>query len=165
MDSELIGTRLGKYEIQAELGRGGMGAVYRGYDEMLDRSVAVKVLAPHLVWEKEFVERFVREARAAAKLKHPNIVTIHDVGQEGGWYYFVMEYLEGWTLTDLIQERGPMGVEEALRVLRPLADALDYAHHRGLVHRDVKPGNVIVDPRGPVTLTDFGIVRAAKRRG
>jgi len=162
MNSELIGTRVGKYEIQAELGRGGMGAVYRGYDEMLDRSVAVKVLAPHLVWEKEFVERFVREARAAAKLKHPNIVTIHDVGQEGGWYYFVMEYLEGRTLTDLIQDRGPMGVEEALRVLRPLADALDYAHHRGLVHRDVKPGNVIVDPAGPVTLTDFGIVRAAQ---
>jgi len=162
MNSELIGTRLGKYEIQAELGRGGMGAVYRGYDEMLDRSVAVKVLAPHLVWEKEFVERFVREARAAAKLKHPNIVTIHDVGQEGGWYYFVMEYLEGRTLTDLIQERGPMGVEEVLRILRPLADALEYAHHRGLVHRDVKPGNVIVDPAGSVTLTDFGIVRAAQ---
>jgi phosphate/phosphite/phosphonate ABC transporter binding protein len=162
MNSDLIGTKLGKYEIQAELGRGGMGAVYRGYDEMLDRSVAVKVLAPHLVWEKEFVERFVREARAAAKLKHPNIVTIHDVGQEGGWYYFVMEYLKGRTLTDLIQERGSMGVEETLRVLRPLADALDYAHHRGLVHRDVKPGNVIVDPAGTVTLTDFGIVRAAQ---
>jgi phosphate/phosphite/phosphonate ABC transporter binding protein len=162
MDGDFIGTRLGKYEIQAEIGRGGMGAVYMGYDPMLDRSVAVKILAPHLVWEKEFVERFLREARAAARLKHPNVVIIHDVGQDGDRYYFVMEYLEGQTLTDLIQQRGPMAVDEVLRILRPLADALDYAHQRGLVHRDVKPGNVIVGPAGGVTLTDFGIVRAAQ---
>ncbi len=85
MESNLGGTQLGKYEIQAEVGRGGMGVVYKGYDPSLDRLVAVKVLAPHLVWEKEFVERFVREARSAARLKHSNIVTIHDVGQTAGW--------------------------------------------------------------------------------
>jgi len=162
MNSDVVGTKLGKYDIQAEIGRGGMGAVYKGYDAMLDRPVAVKVLAPHLVWETEFVQRFLREARAAARLKHPNIVTIHDVGQDGDRYYFVMEYLEGQTLTEYIRQRGPMAVADVLRILRPLADALDYAHRRGLVHRDVKPANVIVGPGGCVTLTDFGIVRAAQ---
>ena len=161
-DMNLVGTRLGKYEIHAEIGRGGMGAVYRGYDPALDRNVAVKVLAPHLVWAKESVQRFVREARAAARLKHLGIVTIYDVGQEGGWYYFVMEYLEGETLNEFVEHRGRLLPVEVIRVLRPLADALDYAHHRGLVHRDVKPGNVIVGPEGQVTLTDFGIARAAQ---
>ncbi len=162
MDGSLSGTRLGKYEIQAEVGRGGMGAVYKGYDPALDRYVAIKVLAPHLVWEQEFVERFLREARAAARLKHANIVTIHDVGQEAGWYYFVMEYLEGPTLTAIVQERGAIPPGETLSILRPLADALDYAHQQGLVHRDIKPGNIIVGPTGSVTLTDFGIARAAQ---
>ena len=163
MDSgNLVGTRLGKYELRAEIGRGGMGTVYKGYDPMLDSWVAVKVLAPHLVWEQKFVERFIREARAARKLRHPGIVTVYDVGQEAGWYYIVMEYLEGQTLTELIRERGPMPPEGAVRILRPLAEALDYAHHKGLVHRDVKPGNVIVDPAGQVTLTDFGIARAVR---
>jgi len=162
MENNLIGTRLGKYEIQTEIGRGGMGAVYKGYDLALDRHVAVKVLAPHLVWARESVERFLREARAAARLSHASIVTIHDVGQEAGWYYFVMEYLEGQTLTEAIQERGPLPPGEVLSILRPLADALDYAHQRGLVHRDVKPGNVMVSSAGSATLTDFGIARAAQ---
>jgi serine/threonine-protein kinase len=160
MESNLVGTQLGKYEIQAEVGRGGMGVVYKGYDPALDRYVAVKVLVPHLVWEKEFVEHFVREARSAARLEHANVVTIHEVGQAAGWYYFVMEYLEGPTLTEMIQERRPLAPDEALSILRPVADALDYAHRQGVVHRDVKPGNVIVDPAGHVTLTDFGIARA-----
>jgi len=160
--SNLVGTRLNKYEIRAEIGRGGMGAVYKGYDPTLDRYVAVKVLAPHLVWEKESVQRFVREARAAARLKHAGIVTIYDVGQEASWYYFVMEYLEGETLTEVIKQRGQLPPDEVVRILHPLADALDYAHHHGLVHRDIKPGNVIVGPEGLVTLTDFGIARAAQ---
>jgi hypothetical protein len=160
MVDSLIGTQLGKYEIRSEIGRGGMGAVFLGYDRPLDRWVAVKVLAPSLAWEGEFVERFLREARAAAQLSHPNIVTIHDVGQQGNWYYFVMAHLAGKPLSDVIRERGPMAVEEVLRLLRPLADALDYAHERGLIHRDVKPGNVIVEAGDQVTLTDFGIARA-----
>jgi len=158
----LAGTRLGKYELQVEIGRGGMGSVYKAYDPTLDRFVAVKILAPHLSWETEFVERFMREARAAARLRHPNIVTIHDVGQEGGWYYYAMEYLEGQTLAEIIAERGPMSVEEVKVILRPLAEALDYAHAQGLVHRDIKPSNVIVGPAGRPTLTDFGIARAAR---
>ena len=158
----LVGTRLGKYELRAEIGRGGMGTVYRGFDPTLERTVAVKVLAPHLVWDREFVERFLREARSAAQLKHPNIVTIHDVGQDQGWYYFVMEFLEGQSLTEVLREKGPMAFDEAVDVLRPLAEALDYAHSRGLVHRDVKPANVAVGPDGHITLTDFGIVRAAQ---
>jgi serine/threonine-protein kinase len=162
VDANLIGSRLGKYQIQAEIGRGGMGAVYKGYDPMLDRFVAVKVLAPHLVWEQEFVERFLREARAAARLKHPHIVTIHDVGQEAGWYYFVMEYLDGQPLRDVILTRGPLPLDKTLAILRPLAEALDYAHHRGIIHRDIKPANVIVSSGGQVSLTDFGIARAVQ---
>ena len=161
MADSLIGTRLGKYEIHSEIGRGGMGAVYLAYDRPLDRWVAVKVLAPHLAWETAFVERFLREARAAAQLRHPSIVTIHDVGQEGSWYYFVMAHLAGLPLTKVIERQGPMPVGQALDILRPLAAALDYAHERGLVHRDVKPSNIIVEPTGQVTLTDFGIARAA----
>ena len=160
--SNLAGTQLGKYQLHAEIGRGGMGAVYKAYDPTLDRFVAIKVLAPHLVWEKEFIERFLREARAAARLRHPSIVTIYDVGQEGNWYYFAMEYLEGQTLAQFIRQRGPMSAEEALHILRPLAEGLDYAHRQGLVHRDVKPGNIIVGPGGHATLTDFGIARAAQ---
>ncbi len=160
----LVGYRLGKYEIHAEIGRGGMGAVYKGYDPLLDRYLAVKVLAPHLVWEEEFVQRFLREARSAARLKHPNIVTIHDVGQQEGWYYFVMEYVEGIALNDFIQRHGALPVHDVLEVIAALASALDYAHGSGLIHRDIKPGNIIVGIGGEITLTDFGIARAAQER-
>ncbi|MGC9025864.1 MAG: serine/threonine protein kinase [Chloroflexia bacterium] len=95
MMEQLCGKRLGKYRVIEELGRGAMGAVFNGHDATLERTVAIKVLAPHLTWEPNFVERFLREARVAARLKHPNIVTIYDVGQEGGWYYFVMELDSG----------------------------------------------------------------------
>lgn len=153
--------RLGKYEIQTEVGRGGMGVVYRGYDSLLDRPVAIKVLAPHLVWEPGFVERFLREARTAARLKHAGIVAIYDVGQEGSNYYIVMEYLQGRTLSDLVRQQGPLSPAQALAVLQPLAAALDFAHQQDLVHRDVKPSNIVVHPSGHVTLTDFGVARAA----
>jgi hypothetical protein len=139
-----------------------MGQVFLGYDAMLERQVAIKVLAPHLVWETGFVERFLREARAAARLKHSSIVTIYDVGQEETKYYIVMEYLEGPTLAQLIAQRGPQSSKVALPILGQLAGALDYAHSFGLIHRDVKPGNVIVSPSGHVTLTDFGVARAAQ---
>jgi formylglycine-generating enzyme required for sulfatase activity len=155
-------SRLGKYELRAEIGRGGMGTVYRGYDPTLGRPVAIKVLASHLVWKSEFVERFVREAQAAARIKHPNIVTIYDVGEQDGLYYFVMEYLEGRPLNQFIRERGQFPADEILPILNQLANALDHAHGHGLVHRDVKPANVMIDRRGHVTLTDFGLVRAAQ---
>ena len=158
---QLVGYRLGKYEVLSEVGRGGMKAVYRAHDPVLERDVALAVLAPHLTWEPEFVERFMREARAAAQLKHAHIVVIYDVGQEGSWYYFVMEFLEGLALKDLIHQGGAMPQGQVVSLLAQLASALDYAHRRGLVHRDVKPGNVIVSPQGHATLTDFGIVKAA----
>ncbi len=161
-NNNLINTTLGKYRIDFEIGRGGMGTVFRGYDPDLHRYVAVKVLAPHLAWDEMFVERFLREARAAARIKHPNIVTIHDVGQQAGWHYFVMEFLEGRSLTQLIEQQGSFRPQQVLAILRPVASALDFAHHNGLIHRDIKPGNIIVGPRGHVTLTDFGIARAAQ---
>lgn len=153
---------LGKYQILEELGRGGMGMVYKGYDPLLDRTVAIKVLAPHLVWEQGFVERFMREARAAARLQHPNIIDIYDVGQAGNNYYFVMAYMPGPSLKQLIKQRGGLAPAEALPILHQLADALDYAHSEGLVHRDVKPVNVMFDKRNQAVLTDFGIVKAAQ---
>jgi len=162
MGNDLTGQRLGKYEILSEIGHGGMGSVYKGYDPVLDRPVAIKVLASHLVREEEFVERFMREARAAARLQHPNLVTIYDVGQDDGVYYFVMEHLEGKSLTQFIQQQGALSPEKAFSFLRPLAEALDYAHKQGLVHRDVKPSNIVVDTAGRATLTDFGIARAAQ---
>ena len=161
--SSLIGSRLGKFEVRALVGRGGMGMVYEGWDPLLERKVAIKVLAPHLVWEQDFIERFLREARGAARIKHPNIVTIYDVGREGGWYYYVMEYLDGQALVDVIRTRGALSVHDAISILRPLASALDFAHHSGLIHRDVKPANIIIDRDGRVTLTDFGIARAAQQ--
>ena len=157
---DLVGKTIGKYQILEELGRGGMGIVYKAYDPTLERQVAIKVLAPHLVWEKEFVERFLREARAAAKLDHPNIVTIYEVGQKEQLYYFVMAYVPGKSLADIVAQRGPLPLAEALAIAEQVAAALDCAHEQGLVHRDVKASNVLVDERGRAVLTDFGIVRA-----
>ncbi len=159
---DLTGTKLGKYALRAEIGQGGMGTVYHGYDPGLGRSVAVKVLASHLVRQAEFVERFMREAQAVARIKHPHIVIIYDVGEQEGYYYFVMEYLAGRSLSQILRERGQLPPDEAMPMLRQLADALDYAHEQGLIHRDVKPANVMVDQRGQVTLTDFGLVHAAQ---
>jgi serine/threonine protein kinase len=155
-------SSLGKYQVLEEIGRGAMGAVYKGYDPFLDRTVAIKLLAPHLVWESAFVERFLREARSAARLQHSNIIPIYDVGQDGDRYYFVMAYLLGPSLKHLISEKGRLSPTEAIPILRQLADALDYAHSKGLVHRDVKPANVMFNERGQAILTDFGIVKAAQ---
>jgi len=157
--TELIGMTLGQYRILEEIGRGGMGTVYKGYDAALEREVAIKVLAPHLVWEQGLVDRFMREAKTAAHLKHPNIVTIYNVGEQEGTYYFVMEYLPGRTLAEVIQQEGALPPQRIARIAGQVASALDYAHAQGLVHRDIKPANIIVGPGDQATLTDSALSR------
>lgn len=159
---DLVDRALGKYVILEEIGRGGMGAVYKARDVELDRIVAIKVLSPYLVGEPRLVQRFMREARLAANLDHPNIVTIYDIGGEGGYYYFVMKLLDGRPLKEILAHRAPLPLPEVVNIARQLAAALDYAHGQNLIHRDVKPGNVIVGSDGQVTLTDFGLAKVAE---
>jgi len=157
----MIGQHLGPYEIIEEIGRGGMGHVYRAMQPSLGRVVAVKTLLPHLVADEEFIERFLREARATAKLSHPGIVTIYDVGEQDGVYYFAMEYLSGRTLDDIVRDEGPLGTDRAIHYVGQIAAALRHAHAADILHRDVKPSNVLVDRDNRAVLTDFGIARAA----
>jgi serine/threonine-protein kinase len=152
-------THLGKYRIERELGRGGYATVYQAYDPTLDRRVALKV--PHATYlaDAEFVARFRREALTAARLSHPNIVTIHEIGEQDGTPFIVMELLEGAGLPAwLAQNRADLAAN--LRLLEGIAAALDFAHGRGVIHRDIKPANVIVVPNRGAVLTDFGIARA-----
>src|SRR5882672_74255 len=153
------GDRLGPYQIVGPLGAGGMGEVYRAKDTRLGRDVAIKILPAHLSENAEVRERFEREARAISSLNHPHICTLYDIGREGSADYFVMELLEGESLASRL-ERGPMKLDEALRVAAQIADALAAAHKQGIVHRDLKPGNVVLTKSGAKVL-DFGI---AKRR-
>ncbi|MCJ7681017.1 MAG: serine/threonine protein kinase, partial [Candidatus Aminicenantes bacterium] len=152
---------IGNYEIVGELGRGGMGVVYKAIQPSLNREVALKVLPPYFAQDKELVERFFREARAAANLKHPKIVTVYDFGQDEETFYFAMELLEGESLEDLIKKNGAFSLSETEDIISQVADALGYAHKRHIVHRDIKPGNIIINDRGDAILTDFGIAKAA----
>ena len=160
--ADIVGQRLGQYQIIEQLGRGGMAVVYKAYQPALERYVAVKVLPRELTFDGQFVERFLREARAAARLNHPNIVTIHDVGQAEGLHFLVMEYVDGPSLTDLLRQHGAQPPQDVARIISQVAAALDYAHQQGFVHRDIKPGNILLAPDGTAKLTDFGIVQAAE---
>lgn len=150
-------------EILAFIGRGGMGAVYKARQPALDRFVALKLLATHRT-DAAFTERFSREARALAKLVHPNIVAVHDFGQVEGWNYILMEFVDGVTLRQL-ERSGRLSPREALQIVPQVCDALQFAHDNGVVHRDIKPENVLMDTRGRVKIADFGIAKLARPEG
>jgi len=157
--ADLSGRRLGPYELTRKLGQGGMGAVYEGIHQVLQVPRAVKVLLPSEV-DEGVIDRFTREGQISASLRHPNIVQIFDVADQDDMHYLVMELIDGLSLLQLLRATGALPLERAVVLLRQVADALDYAHARGVVHRDIKPSNVIVAPDDKVTLIDFGIARA-----
>lgn len=157
--------KIAQYDILGELGRGGMGVVYDALDPRLDRHVAIKVIElpndPNMTQETrlELVERFKREAKASAKLNHPNIVSIFDFGDYEGRYYMVMEFLQGRNLSELLQIHSPLSVPVALKAMIQTCEALDFAHHQGIIHRDIKPANIVILDNGTTKLADFGIAR------
>jgi len=149
----------GRYRIERELGRGGMAKVFLGTDTVLGRTVAVKILAPQFADDDSFVQRFRREAQAAASITHPNIVSVFDTGSDDGVHYIVMEYVEGRTLAEFLAGGGRILPDRAMDIAMDVCRALAAAHARGVIHRDIKPGNIMLDPRGDVKVTDFGIAR------
>jgi serine/threonine-protein kinase len=152
----------GRYRIERALGHGGMASVYLAHDEELDRAVAVKLLAENLTGDEDFRRRFVREARLAAKLSHANVVQIYDAGEDGERPFIVMEYVEGETLADTLARRRQLPAHETVDFALQVCGGLEHAHAHGLVHRDIKPGNLLVRPDGLVKIADFGIARAAE---
>src|SRR2546423_4193733 len=148
-----------RYELEELVGTGGMSSVYKAHDRLLERTVALKVLHPHFGDDEEYVERFRREARAVAQLSHPNIVTVIDRGEADGHQFIVFEYVHGENLKELIRRVGPLPVRQAVQLALAIADGLAFAHEHGLVHRDVKPQNVLLNADGETKVTDFGIAR------
>ncbi len=152
-------NKIGKYEIRSELGRGAMGIVYLGYDPVIERPVAIKTMNAEAFEEEEQKQRFLREARSAGAMQHPNIVTIYEMGMEGDTPYIAMEYVEGQDLTQLIKKGKPESLKEKLSIMAQLCDALHFAHTKEVIHRDIKPGNIRILPDGTVKIMDFGIAK------
>src|ERR1043166_4675538 len=164
--SQMIGTVLsGRYKLAAKLGSGGMSTVYLARDTTLDRDVAVKVMHREMSEQPDQLERFRQEARAVAKLSHPNVVAVIDAGEDGGYPYIVFEYVEGATLKARINRIGALDVQESLAYAIEVARGLTVAHARRMVHRDIKPQNVLIDAEGRAKLTDFGISRQLEQDG
>ncbi len=155
---EQLAPRFPQLQILDLVGQGGMGAVYKARQQQLDRLVAVKILPAEVGHDPAFAERFTREARALARMNHPNIVTVYDFGQTDGFYYFVMEFIDGVTLRHLLAE-GKLAPREALAIVPQVCDALQYAHDQGVVHRDIKPENILMDKSGRAKIADFGLAR------
>ena len=149
-----------RYKVIEKIGVGGMADVYRGYDELLGRTVAIKILHANFASDEGFVGRFKREAQNAGRLSHPNIVNMYDVGYDQGYHYIVMEYVEGQTLKEYIQERGKLSIDEAIKFAVAIAEGLEHAHAMGIVHCDIKPHNMLITKSGRLKVTDFGIARA-----
>ncbi|MCA9885006.1 MAG: serine/threonine protein kinase, partial [Anaerolineae bacterium] len=157
-DSNLTGKTIGPYELQQEIGRGGMATVYSGRQLSMNRMVAIKVLPRHFLHDPGFLERFEREVEVISKLEHPHILPIYDYGETEGVPYIAMRYLGGGSMADLIR-RGVPELKDIVQPMRQVAEALDYAHQRGIIHRDLKPGNIMLDESGNAYLSDFGIAR------
>src|ERR1043165_9771976 len=167
-DAEFISLQealAGEYSLERELGRGGMGIVYLAREVQLDRHVAIKVLPQSLALQPDVRERFLREARLAASLSHPHIVPIYRVGEARGFVFFVMGYVDGETLGDRLRSRGPLPPSSVTRLLREVTWALSYAHRHGIVHRDIKPDNILIETEtGRALVTDFGIAQGLNER-
>src|SRR5215471_8390553 len=152
------GTKLGRYAIRSKLGSGGMGEVYLAHDDALDRSVALKILPPDLAAKKDRMERFVREAKAAAALNHPNIAHIYEIGESDGMNFIAMEFVDGETLRQVIHER-QADLKKLLRYMQKVAEGLSKAHSNGIVHRDLKPDNIMITHDGFAKILDFGLAK------
>lgn len=155
----LIGVTLGRFEILSELGRGGMAVVYKARQSDLDRIVALKILPPGMTHDASYIARFQQEARSVARLEHPHIMPIYEIGESNGLHFIAMKFIQGRTLKELMQQEGALSVRRSAEILAQVGDALDYAHRQGVIHRDIKPSNIMITEEGWAYLTDFGLAR------